>query len=435
MNYFSGTNSSRAIALQTELPLDQSVATARRSWLDSQFRNGLLGRLKDVQGGSITVREFNADPVMLGHASDHPTLHANVVVRDRAFFRKIFLGGTIGSAESYMDGDWGTDNLTDLIRIIIRNLDQMTDLEKGWARLKNVFYWAQHLARRNSVEGSRKNIHEHYDLGNDFYQLFLDPTMSYSSGIFDETGVISRAAMEDASNRKMNRICQKLQLQPSDHVLEIGTGWGGMAIFMAGQYGCRVTTTTISQEQHRYAVDAVNQAGLQDRITVLLKDYRHLTGRYDKIVSIEMIEAVGHQYYDQYFSKCSSLLADDGLMLLQAITMAEQNFDYHVSHVDFIRRYVFPGGCLPSITALSQSVGRRDGHESPARGRHHAALCDDAALLAESIHGPAGPGPRIGLRRVVYPALEFLPLLLRSCLCGTSSPPGSSGLQQTRMSD
>jgi cyclopropane-fatty-acyl-phospholipid synthase len=259
-----------------------------------------------------------------------------------------------------MEGEWVSDDLTSMIRLMIRNLDRFSNLEKGWARLKNVWYFLQHLRRKNSVEGSRQNIHEHYDLGNDFYQLFLDPTMNYSSGIFESpTGDNeTRAEMTLASIRKMDQVCRKLQLKPGESVLEIGTGWGGLAIHMAKHFGCRVTTTTISQEQHRLAVERVKQEGLEDRVDVLLKDYRNLTGKYDKIVSIEMIEAVGHQFYDEYFAQCSDLLHDDGAMLLQSITMGENDFDYHIRHVDFIRKYVFPGGCLPCVSALTQSVGR-----------------------------------------------------------------------------
>ena len=233
-------------------------------------------------------------------------------------------------------------------------MKKMARLEKTWARVPNTTHWIQHQLRRNTKAGSRRNIEEHYDLGNDFYALFLDSTMNYSSGIFPHES----SSMLEASLTKMDWIGHKLQLKPTDHVLEIGTGWGGLAIHLAKHFGCRVTTTTISKQQYAYAKQKVAAEGLEDRITLLLSDYRDLEGTYDKVVSIEMIEAVGHQYFDQYFGKCSSLLKDDGLMLIQAITMSQQNYSQHIKNIDFIRRYVFPGGCLPSIVAIGESVGR-----------------------------------------------------------------------------
>ena len=361
---------------KTELPID-STKPCQSGSTDSWFRRMLFKRLNHLEGGRISVFENGTLSTVLkpNESSDARTsagnsnlssneLVASVVVADASFYRKIVFGGTIGSAESYIDGDWATDDLTGLIRIIIRNLKKLTLLEKTWARAKNGWYWFQHTFRHNSIKGSRRNIHEHYDLGNEFYELFLDPTMSYSSGIFagqdlKQTKFNDAAeAMHRASRQKMKTVCEKLQLKSSNHILEIGTGWGGLAIYMAKNFGCRVTTTTISSEQFKYAREAIDAAGLSDQITILKQDYRDLTGQFDKIVSIEMIEAVGHQYFDQFFQKCSQLLTDSGLILLQAITMSEQNYAYHIRHVDFIRRYVFPGGCLPSIVALNQSVGR-----------------------------------------------------------------------------
>ena len=353
---------------ETELPLktpsDESVddgvqnSNGRRGF----FASLLLNRFKQMNSEHVEVIDVFNSGSGVTHLGEpvQSELNATVLVADPAFYKRIMLGGTIGSAESYIDGQWVSNDLTSLIRIMIRNLGHFSKLEKTWARIKNSWHFIQHLGRRNSITGSRKNIHEHYDLGNEFYQLFLDPTMNYSSGVFDtpQAGDTDSADMHVASLRKMDQICQKLQLNSLDHVLEIGTGWGGLAIYMAKHYGCQVTTTTISKEQHRMAIERVKAEGLEDRITVLLKDYRELEGKYDKLVSIEMIEAVGHQFYDEYFSRCSDLLTDEGLMLLQSITIGEQNFQYHKNHVDFIRRYVFPGGCLPSVTALASSVGR-----------------------------------------------------------------------------
>lgn len=358
------------------LPKGPSGGQAQRG--NGFFRRQIANRFHDLGSGSVEVFDRHGQ-MKLGQSSlgsqagsgpnafengsaagARQPLAVKVLIGDTKFYRRTLLGGTIGVAESYMDGQWVTDDLTALIRIMIRNLDRFTKLEGSWAKLKNSLHFLQHLRRKNSIEGSRQNIHDHYDLGNDFYQLFLDPTMNYSSGVFASPAEDSDdiANMHEASLRKMDMICDKLQLTSLDHVLEIGTGWGGLAIHMAQRTGAKVTTTTISREQHRLATERVKKAGLSDRITVLLKDYRELTGKYDKIVSIEMIEAVGHQYYDRYFSQCADLLTDDGVMLLQSITMSEQNFQFHIRHVDFIRKYVFPGGCLPSVTALANSVAK-----------------------------------------------------------------------------
>ena len=357
--------------IQTELPLN-CVVPGNETFFSTQignqgfWRNQLLKRLSQLEDADVQLIELLANRTATSQvgAGDQTDLKASVVVRDQDFFKRILLGGTIGSAESYIDGQWACDDLTTLIRIMIRNLDRFKKLEKGWAWLKNARYLLQHRFRRNSIHGSRKNIQDHYDLGNDFYELFLDPTLNYSSAIFaaeclgESLVVPGRQEMKSASIRKMELVCQKLQLGPKDHVLEIGTGWGGLAIYMAQNFGCCVTTTTISKQQHAKAVERVALAGLTDQVHVLLKDYRQLSGKFNKIVSIEMIEAVGHQYYDEFFSRCSNLLTDDGVMLLQAITIGEQNFEYHKNHVDFIRKYVFPGGCLPSVTALASSVSR-----------------------------------------------------------------------------
>ena len=329
------------------------------------FANQIRRRFNGLIGGEVEVHDHLGDFVLPGsqRASDpyaEDLLRAKVYVGDADMYRRIMLGGTIGSAESYMQQQWTTDNLTSLIRIMIRNLEHFTRLEKGWAKVKNVWHYCQHALRHNSVANSRRNIYEHYDLGNDFYRLFLDPTLNYSSGVFADLSpeATTKESMLSASVRKMDSICQKLELSSLDHVLEIGTGWGAMAVHMASKFGCRVTTTTISQQQFNVASDRVKEAGLEKLVTVLLKDYRELEGQYDKLVSIEMIEAVGHQYYDQFFGKCNDLLRPDGAMLLQAITIGEQNYDYHIRNVDFIGKYIFPGGSLPSISALSKSVGR-----------------------------------------------------------------------------
>lgn len=357
MNHFSDPNST-ALAIDTELPLATSSNDSLKS---SWAKRTVLTKLSNIKGGQIQLNEAG-QMVKLGQ-SDADGFTVRLKVADDAFYRRALLGGMIGAAESYIDGDWGCDNLTDLIRIMIRNIDGVKRIERTWARARSWLYRIKHLRNRNTVSGSRKNIQQHYDLGNDFYSLFLDPSMNYSAGIFD-SGIAEQkfphkvSELHGASLVKMDRICQKLMIQPTDHVIEIGTGWGGLAIFMAENYGCSVTTTTISQEQHAFATAAVIEAGLEDRVTILLKDYRDLEGQYDKLVSVEMIEAVGHEFLDAYFAKCNQLLKPDGTMLIQAILIGEQSYQSYRNGVDFIRAYVFPGGCLPSAVTISQSVGR-----------------------------------------------------------------------------
>ena len=356
----------RCLSVANKVPLLESLQISEKVTRSDRFIGSQIRkRFNGLIGGEVEVHDQLDSYILPGSSQGtdcyaEELLRAKVYVGNADMYRRIMLGGTIGSAESYMQQQWSTDDLTSLIRIMIRNLDHFTKLEKGWARLKTAIHYCQHALRHNSLVNSRKNIHEHYDLGNDFYRLFLDPTLNYSSGVFEDLSptASAREPMLSASVRKMGTICQKLQVNSLDHVLEIGTGWGAMAVHMASKYGCRVTTTTISQQQFDVASKRVIEAGVEDLVTVLLKDYRELDGKYDKLVSIEMIEAVGHQYYDQFFAKCNELLRDDGAMLLQAITIGEQNYDYHIRNVDFIGKYIFPGGSLPSISALSKSIGR-----------------------------------------------------------------------------
>ena len=356
----------RCLSVASKVPLLESLQISEKVTRSNRFFAGQIRkRFNGLIGGEVEIHDQLNSYVLPGSEQENDRytenpLRAKVYVGNADMYRRIMLGGTIGSAESYMQQQWSTDDLTSLIRIMIRNLDHFTKLERGWARIKTVIHYCQHALRHNSPANSRRNIYEHYDLGNDFYRLFLDPTLNYSSGVFENLSPTApvKESMLSASVRKMDTICQKLQLNSLDHVLEIGTGWGAMAVHMASKYGCRVTTTTISQQQFDVAHKRVAEAGMEDSVTVLLKDYRELDGKYDKLVSIEMIEAVGHQYYDQFFAKCDELLQDDGAMLLQAITIGEQNYDYHIRNVDFIGKYIFPGGSLPSISALSKSIGR-----------------------------------------------------------------------------
>ena len=327
--------------------------SAQPTFLARLARQAVLTRLHDLQYGEITLIG-NGEPQTFGAQTEVCPLAVTLHVLDPHFYTDIAFGGSVGAGEAYMSGFWSCDDLTALIRIMVRNREVLDGMESGFARLTVPLRKFFHFLRRNSKDGSRHNIAAHYDLGNDFFALFLDETMTYSCGIFAH----ENSTLREASVAKIDRICQKLQLSPSNHLLEIGTGWGAFAVHAAQQYGCRVTTTTISQQQYDFAQQRVVTAGLSDRVTVLLRDYRDLKGQYDKLVSIEMIEAVGHAFYDTYFKCCSDLLKPNGMMLLQAIIIADQLYEQAKRSVDFIQRYIFPGSCIPSITAMHQSLAR-----------------------------------------------------------------------------
>ncbi len=309
-------------------------------------------KMRRVRHGRLTFRE-GTQSRMFGN-SDSSSCEATIQIRDPRFFRQVILGGSLGAAESYIRGFWTCDNLVNLVRIFCRNADVLSEVEGGAARLANLLRTVAHRLQPNTLRGSRRNITAHYDLGNDFFSLFLDETLAYSCAIFPR----SDSTLFQASVSKFDRICRKLSLNEKDHVLEIGSGWGGFALYAAANYGCQVTATTISRQQYEFTRKRVEQAGLRDRIHLLLEDYRNLSGCYDKLVSIEMIEAVGHQYFDTYFSKCSELLKPSGMMLLQAILFPDQQYERYWHSVDFIQKYIFPGGCLPSAGAICQSIGR-----------------------------------------------------------------------------
>jgi cyclopropane-fatty-acyl-phospholipid synthase len=309
--------------------------------------------LKIINGGQITLVDGPFREETGKSSSD--SLSATISVRDPRFYRRAVLGGSLGAAESYLDGDWECDDLPTLFRIIARDLQSAASIEGRATAVARRIARLGHWLARNTRLGSRKNIEAHYDLGDNFFRLFLDPTMMYSSAIFEHEDM----TLLEAQVARLERICRKLNLRPSDHVLEIGTGWGGFALHAARNFGCRVTTTTISKNQFETAKERIRQADLEDRVTVLYEDYRDLQGKYDKLVSIEMIEAVGHQYFDAYFHQCGRLLNSNGRMLLQAIVMPEKRYQQYLRSVDFIQKYIFPGGCLPSITAMQQSVSRQ----------------------------------------------------------------------------
>lgn len=317
-------------------------------------RRLMLRQLRELKHGELRILETDGTEHRFGVRSlefPHPiTIHA---VSPQVFADTAF-GGTVGAGEAYIRGDWRADDLSSVVRLFVRNRELMNGLDSRWAMISRPLLKLFHWANRNTRAGSRDNIAAHYDLGNPLYELMLDETMAYSCAIFRTQD----ATLRDAQIEKFDSVCRKLELEPTDHLLEIGTGWGGLAIHAARHYGCRVTTTTISTQQREYAIEKIARAGLSDRITVLGSDYRDLQGRFDKLVSIEMIEAVGADHLDVYFAKCSSLLAPHGAMLLQAITLQDQHYAQALRSVDFIQRFVFPGSFIPSITAIANAALR-----------------------------------------------------------------------------
>ncbi|VVO64942.1 hypothetical protein PS903_00973 [Pseudomonas fluorescens] len=314
-----------------------------RSAVLAQLRNLRQGRLRLICKG----RQW-----LFGDAGS--ALHAEVEIFDEAAWSMVAANGSIGAGEAYIHGYWRSPDLAAVTRLFVANLEVLDALEGGMARLGRPVLRLLHWFNRNSRRGSRRNILAHYDLGNALFERLLDPTMMYSAAMFDSL----EQSLEQGQLNKLERICDKLALHPDDHLLEIGTGWGSLAIHAATRHGCRVTTTTLSEAQYAHTLQRVRDLGLQERITVLREDYRDLGGRFDKLVSIEMIEAVGHRYLPLYFRRCASLLKDDGLMLLQAITIRDQRYEQAQRSVDFIQRHIFPGGALPSLSVMLQTASR-----------------------------------------------------------------------------
>jgi cyclopropane-fatty-acyl-phospholipid synthase len=339
--------------------MNSSDMRLTRQQVGSQGRKGsrtlILKMLKQLRGAGLTLLEQNSEPLFFG--DEHATLQGQIEVQDQRVYRRVLLGGSIAAGESYIDGDWTTPNLTTVLQLLAENLSLVDKIESRLSWLSSPAHSLIHFFRRNSPEQARKNISAHYDLGNDFYQGFLDNQMLYSSAWYQENAM----TLEQAQEAKMRRLCDQLALRAEDHLLEIGTGWGAMAEFAAREYGCQVTTTTISREQFEFASQRIAQAGLSDRVTVLFEDYRVLNGQYDKLVSIEMIEAVGKRYLPTFFKRCHALLKPKGRMALQAITIADQRYKHYSRNVDFIQRYIFPGGFLPSISAMTDSMSRHTG--------------------------------------------------------------------------
>ncbi|WP_295574994.1 cyclopropane-fatty-acyl-phospholipid synthase family protein [uncultured Stenotrophomonas sp.] len=328
-----------------------SVALPHPGTLDAFLRRRLLAQLAPLREGRLCVRDALGE-VWLGQGNG--ALQVTVTIDDPAFYRKVAAQGSVGAGESYIHGDWQCDDLVALVRLLVRNRDLLDGMETGPARVGGWLLRGWNRLRRNSREGSRRNIAAHYDLGNDFFALFLSEDLMYSSALFADEA----EPLESASRRKLDRICQQLQLKPGDRVVEIGTGWGGFAVHAARHYGCHVTTTTISAEQHALAAKRVNAAGLQDHITLLMQDYRDLQGQFDKLVSIEMIEAIGAEYLDTYMATLQRLLKPDGVALLQAITIEDHRYEQARRSVDYIKRYVFPGSFIPSINAIMAAKTR-----------------------------------------------------------------------------
>lgn len=314
-------------------------------------KKALHKKLSSIKDGRI-VLTHNGETVAYGQSIQDAVVSAHIDIHDPEAYVQIIKSGITGAAEAYMLGMWTSPNLTDVVRVMVRNLENLEGMKGAKSLAQSAFLKLFSALHSNNIKGSKRNISAHYDLGNEFFKLFLDETMMYSSAVYPTP----QTDLSEAASFKLDLICQKLQLSDTDHVIEIGTGWGGFACFAAKHYGCKVTTTTISKQQYLHACEQVKANKLEDKVTVLEQDYRLLEGEYDKLVSIEMIEAVGYEFYPQYFEKCSSLLKPDGQMLIQAILMNDQRYDAAKKSVDFIKRYIFPGGCLPSYTEISKNI-------------------------------------------------------------------------------
>jgi len=338
----------------SDLIAEAPVPLIEHTFATRLFRTRLLAMLAKLRGTELVFIDTGVRHEFGQAEGAAEPLRVTVTVHSPDFYRAVARNGSVGVAEAYMDGLWDTDDLTTLVRVFVKNRDLLDAMEGGIASIGTALLRVFGALRRNTLSGSRRNITEHYDLGNALFRLFLDDNLMYSSAIFKERG----ESLDVAATRKLERICSKLDLKPGMHVVEIGTGWGGFAIHAARHHGVHVTTTTISDEQHALAVQRIAEAGLGDRITVLKQDYRLLDGQYDRLVSIEMIEAIGHQYLDTYFRKCRDLLKPDGIAVIQAITIEDHRYTQALRAVDFIKRYIFPGSFIPSISAMVGSLGK-----------------------------------------------------------------------------
>jgi len=324
---------------------------------NSFYQGIVLKVLSKMDKGRLYLTLPGGQQITFGNGEG--SISANIVVNNSEFYKRIILFGDIGFGEAFVDGLWDSDDVTKVIKWVLLNIDNAPGVSGSSIQTVslNLLKWLNklsHFKRANTVDGSKKNIAEHYDLNNDFFASFLDPTMTYSSAYFYKDGL----SLEEAQLAKYERLCMQLHLRPGDHVLEIGSGWGGNAIYMAKKYGCKVTSLTISEEQHKMAVDRVAAAGLSDQVQILLKDYRLMEGVFDKIVSVEMLEAVGFSYLDVYFKKCHDLLKKNGILALQVITSPDSRYDSLRKGVDWIQKHIFPGSLLPSVAAINGAVNR-----------------------------------------------------------------------------
>lgn len=316
----------------------------------------ILNLLTNMPLGSMSLTLPDGEHIQIGNGEG---VAAEVIIHNQSFFKRCVLYGDIGFGEGYVDGDWDTESITDVIKWFILNVEHAptvsgSNVKAVALNLMKFYNRLFHSRRNNSLNGSRKNISEHYDLSNDFFALWLDPTMTYSSAYFKE----ETFTLEEAQKAKYQRLCEQLHLKPTDHVLEIGSGWGGNAIYMASNFGCKVTTITISQEQQKLAIERVKAAGLDDKISVEIQDYRKIKGQYDKIVSVEMLEAVGARYFENYFEQCHKLLKQDGILALQVITCPDSRFEALRDGVDWIQKHIFPGSLLPSVGSMNEAINR-----------------------------------------------------------------------------
>lgn len=342
-----------------------------RSLVHSVFSKLSYGQLEVVEGS-----EHHLFPAELQQNADLDTIKGKIHIHDMSLYRDFVKGGSIGVAEAFIAGKWSSPNLTNVIRIFAKSQQQTDKLDSNKSLFNKIKNGIGHWQNRNTQSGSKRNILAHYDLGNELYTRFLDPQMIYSSAIYPSP----TTSLEYAQLYKLKTICERLELTKDDHLLEIGTGWGGLAIYAAQKFGCKVTTTTISDAQFDYAQQRVKELNLEDQITLLKKDYRDLTGSYDKVVSIEMIEAVGYAFLPSFFEQCNARLKEGGKLLIQSITIADQRFDHYKNNVDFIQRYIFPGGFLPSVNVLSQQITKSS--DLVIEGLHDIGL-DYAKTLAD----------------------------------------------------
>ncbi len=347
----SETNAAKTSIIPVDLELPNLPAGP--SLLARLGRRLMLGQFANIRHGELRVLEGGVER-RFGQRTPECDLSVTITVDHPQLFADAAFGGTVGGGEAYIRGLWRCDDLTGLVRLFVVNRDFMNGMDSRWSLVSRPLLQFFHVLNRNTRSGSARNITAHYDLGNELYELMLDESMAYSCGIFERDD----ATLHEAQLAKFDAVCRKLALTPGDRVVEIGTGWGGLAMHAAKHYGCHVTTTTISQQQHDYARERIARAGLSDRITLLLADYRDLKGRFDKAMSIEMIEAVGANYLETYLAKCSSLLERNGAMLLQAITIQDQFYEQARKSVDYIQRFVFPGSFIPSVSAITDALTR-----------------------------------------------------------------------------